>query len=309
MQLQFQHSESLQEKQKTLSTSSKNHGAIDMATHHFYQISTISSQHPQSPDAPHIYRQLSGLTGTTTFTVQDSFLGTTITLQQEPHTISFTIFNLYSPGRPEPLVALLPLLSIPTNFMIMGDLNAHHPWWQDPLPHTARTSPASHTIIHWLEHNNFHLQNEPAIPTHHPRNRSSPSTINLCLTCGDTTRCTLPLAIKDNTTSDHSSLTATLLLPYTSPPPKPYRCWNKADWNSFNSHIQSVRIDLSELQGPEVTLRVISNITLLIHQATEIAVPYKDPRKSTTAHAHLPHQLGHGIQHGPEACISLRPEH
>jgi len=104
----------------------------------------------------------------------------------------------------------------------MGDLNAYHPWWQDPLPHTAGTSPTSHAIAQWLEHNNFHLQYKPAIPTHHPRNGSNPSTIDLCLTHGDTTRSTLTLAIDDDTTSDHSSLTLTLLLPYTTPPPKPY---------------------------------------------------------------------------------------
>jgi len=144
------------------------------------------------------------------------------------------------------------------------------------------TFPTSHAIVHWLEHNNFHLQNEPAIPTHHPRNGSSPSTIDIYLTCGDITRCTLSLAIEDDNTSDYSSLTVTLLLPYAAPPPKPYRCWNKVDLNSFNSHIQSTRMDLIDLQGPEAILRTISNITLLIQQATETAVPYNNPRKTET---------------------------
>jgi len=39
-------------------------------------------------------------------------------------------------------------------------------------------------------------------------------------------------------------------------------------------------MDLSDLQGPEPTLRAISNITLLIHQATEATVPYKCHRKA-----------------------------
>ena len=193
-------------------------------------------------------RQLPGLSATTTFTARNSFLGTTITLQQEQHTTSFTIFNLYSPGRPEPLAALLPSLNIPANCPIMGDLNAYHLWWQGPLPHAARTSPTSYAIAHWLEHNNFHLQNKPAIPTHHPRtHRSNPSTIDLYLTHRDTTRSALSLAIDDDTTSDHSSLTLTLSLPYTTPPPKPYLCWAKADWNSFGSHIQATGMDLSDL--------------------------------------------------------------
>jgi len=194
---------------------------------------------PTKPRYATYVHQLPGLTATTTFTVQDSFLGTTITLQQEQHTTSFTIFNLYSPGRPELLAALLPSRSIPANCMIMGNLNAHHPWWQGPLRHTACTSPTSHAIAQWLEHKNFHLQNEPAIAIHHPWNGSSSSTINLYLTRGDTTRHSLSLAIEDDTTSAYSSLTATLSVPYSAPTPKPYRCWNKATWNSFNSHIQS----------------------------------------------------------------------
>jgi len=39
-------------------------------------------------------------------------------------------------------------------------------------------------------------------------------------------------------------------------------------------------MDLSDLQGPEATLRAISNTTLLIHQATEATVPYKSQRKA-----------------------------
>jgi len=39
-------------------------------------------------------------------------------------------------------------------------------------------------------------------------------------------------------------------------------------------------MDLSDLQGPEAMLRAISNITLLIHQVAETAIPYKNPRKT-----------------------------
>jgi len=39
-------------------------------------------------------------------------------------------------------------------------------------------------------------------------------------------------------------------------------------------------MDLSQLQGPEDTLRAITNIMELIHQAVDAAVPFKRPRKS-----------------------------
>jgi len=121
--------------------------------------------------------QTPGLTGTTVFTAQDSFLGTMITTPHNQKT--FTLFSFYSPGWAETLATILPTLKLPNDCLLMGDLNAHHPWWKGLLPQSARVSRASHTIANWLEDNHFHLQNEPAIPTHHPWNGGHP----LPLTC------------------------------------------------------------------------------------------------------------------------------
>jgi len=156
-------------------------------------------------------RQTPGLTGTTVFTAQDSFLGTMITTPHNQKT--FTLFNFYSPGWAEPLATILPTLKLPNDCLLMGDLNANHPWWQGPLPQSARVSRASHTIANWLEDNNFHLQNEPAIPTHHPWNGGHPSTIDLCLSRGSVTQSFLAQAVNHDTTSDHSAVTVTLSLP------------------------------------------------------------------------------------------------
>jgi len=142
---------------------------------------------PINPKCVTYIRQIPGLTASRFFTSKDSFLATTITSSWNGQTNTFTLFNLYSPGRPEPVAALLPALTLPADCLLIGDLNAHHPWWQGPLPRTTRTSPASLTIANWLEENSFHLQNEPAIPTHYPRNGGSASTIDLCLSRGATT--------------------------------------------------------------------------------------------------------------------------
>ena len=152
-----------------------------------------------------------------TFTAQDSFLGTKITSTQNSKTTTFTLFNFYSPGRAEPIAKLLPTIPVPKECILMGDLNAHHVWWQGPLSHTAHTSPASHTLAEWLESNHFQLHNVPGLPTHHPRNASTPSTIDLCLSCGDITSSILSLATNHDTTSDHSSITLTLAPPSAAP--------------------------------------------------------------------------------------------
>jgi len=82
-----------------------------------------------------------GLSTTTVFTAQDSFLGTAITSSYNQKT--FTIFNFYSPGQAEPLAAILPTLKLPNDCLLMGDFNAHHPWWQGPLLLSARISRGS----------------------------------------------------------------------------------------------------------------------------------------------------------------------
>jgi len=193
---------------------------------------------------------------------------------------SFTLFNFYSPGRAEPLAAILPTFKLPNDCLLMGDLNAHHPWWQGTLPSTARISRGSQTIANWLEDNNYHLQNEPAIPTHHPRNGGCHSTIDLCFSRESTTQSILTLAVDHNTTSDHSAISVALPLPTGTTPVAHRWCWRRANWETFDFRIQSAKMDLSQLHGMDDTLRAVTNITQLIHQAVDEAVPVKTLRKT-----------------------------
>jgi len=57
------------------------------------------------------------------------------------------------------------------------------------------------------------------------------------------------------------------------------RNWHKADWGTFNNYIQSTGLDLTNLQGEADTLRAVSNITTIIHKATDIAVPISTSRR------------------------------
>ena len=237
---------------------------------------------PTQPKCATYVRRVPGLTATTTFALGPSFLGTTVTSTFQTNSTTFTLFNLYSPGRPEPLASIIKNIPLPKSCILLGDFNAHHVWWQGTLPQSARTSAATHSIVDWLETNNFHLHNKPGIPTHHPRNGGIPSTIDLCFSCGSITQSILALAIDHDTTSDHSSITISLSLPSSpSPntPPLQRRAWHRADWNAFASHIQSANMDLTNLSGKEDTLRAISNITGLIHSATDIAVPFRGSGK------------------------------
>jgi len=161
----------------------------------------------------------------------------------------------------------------------MGDLNAHHTWWQGPLPPTAQTSAATLSLAEWLESNNFQLHNEPGLPTHHPRNGSTPSTIDLCLSHGDITNSIISLATNHDTTSDHSSITVTLALPSALPTATVQHNWGKAKWQTFEEDICSTVIDLSNLQGKEDTLPAITNVTTILHDAINAAAPLGHSRK------------------------------
>ena len=172
---------------------------------------------PLKPKYVKYVRRIPGLTTTTTFTSQDTFLGTTITSTQNSKTTTFTLFNFYSPGRAETIARLLPTIPVPKECILMEDLNAHHLWWQGPLPQTACTLKASHSLAEWLESNNFQPHNEPGLLTHHPRNGTTPSMIDLCLSQRDISASILSLATNHNTTSDHSSITVRLALPSSRP--------------------------------------------------------------------------------------------
>jgi ribonuclease HI len=234
---------------------------------------------PLKPKCVTYVRRTPGLTATTIFTAQDSFLGTTITSTQNSKTTTFTLLNFYSPGRAEPIARLLPTIPVPKECILMGDLNAHHVWWQGPLPQTARTSPASHSLAEWLESNNFQLHNVPGLPTHHPRNGSTPSTIDLCLSRGNISASILSLATDHDTTSDHSSITVTLALPSAISPAPIRRNWHKANWETFSKYVQSTGLDLSNLQGKEDTLRAVTNVTTILNDAIDAAVPSGVSRK------------------------------
>jgi len=113
----------------------------------------------------------------------------------------------------------------------------------------------------------------------YPSNGGTPSTIDLCLSRGDITTSILSLAVNQDTTSDHSSITVMLSLPSSTPTDSVRRNWNKANWETFSEHIHSTGIDLTNLQGKEDTLQAVTNVTTILHLAINVAVPAGTPRK------------------------------
>jgi hypothetical protein len=187
---------------------------------------------PERPLCATYVRRLPGVQADIIFTHSNSFLGTRISFPASP---AFTIYNFYSAGRPHAIANLLPQFGPKFPAIIMGDLNAHHPWWgstttlDDNQIRSFRAETDS--IVDWMESHSFFLHNKPGTLTHFPRNGTSPSVIDLCFSAGNITKDILAYEINPNSTSDHAI--CTLYINHTPPTSPPKRAWHRADWKLF----------------------------------------------------------------------------
>jgi hypothetical protein len=112
-------------------------------------------------------RHLPGIQSDITFMYSNSFLGTLISFPNSP---SLTIYNFYSPSRPNVIANRLPTFQPSLPAIVMGDRNAHDPWWgsseglDDPLIRIHRTY--TNIIMDWMDNNNFRLHNKPGYLMH-----------------------------------------------------------------------------------------------------------------------------------------------
>ncbi|RPA72149.1 hypothetical protein BJ508DRAFT_335342 [Ascobolus immersus RN42] len=79
---------------------------------------------------------------------------------------SILLFNIYKVRYPDTqqytMERLFTDYSFPTtNTILVGDMNAHHPWWNGRIEIEKHTS----TLVSKMEAGHFHLLNEPEAPT------------------------------------------------------------------------------------------------------------------------------------------------
>jgi hypothetical protein len=213
------------------------------------------------------------------FTEGDSFLEMVLTVGET----SFSLLNFYSPGHPKHIAQLLTTRfpTPPESCILLGDLNAHHPWWsaERDLDSAARrkSSRESNVLAAWLEQHHFTLHNEPGIPTHFPDrigdSKAVPSVIDLALSRGAIRDRVTSWAIDEAPPSDHRTIA--LYLDVGTPAaaaPIQYRDWRSADWRLFDDHIRGLDLDNLEPSG------AISAISRGISDAVDAAVPLRTRR-------------------------------
>jgi hypothetical protein len=146
------------------------------------------------------------------FTEGDPFLEMVITVGET----SFSLLNFYSPGHPKHIAQLLTTRfpTPPESCILLGDLNAHHPWWSAERDLDSATrrkaSRDSNVLTTWLEEHRFTLHNEPGIPTYFPDrigdSKAMPSVIDLALSRGAVQDRITSWAIDEAPSSDHRTI-------------------------------------------------------------------------------------------------------
>ena len=229
----------------------------------------------------------------TTFSHSDSYIGLYISIA---NLHPFTLYNFYSPGRPHSFAQLITrhnFTPAPSS-ILMGDFNAHHPWWSS---HTFKvfshrsiqtgnilTHP-SIIIADWLHHHGFILHNKPGIPTFFHRSQNSSSVIDLSLSSGIISQKVISWGLDQNTTSDHSLCWLQLdISPPSISQSKPN--WYKADWTQLRTMISEAT---DHITSPPIDLAIdyhhaLDNVNCLL-QAIKNAVTTCVPLKTCTHHS------------------------
>jgi hypothetical protein len=94
---------------------------------------------------------------------------------------SFYLLNIYNERDPRTKIYTIPRsltpLPLPCRCMITGDLNAHHPLWNSHVRRPARAD----ELVELIEDHQWQLVNVPDVPTHHYRNGTGSSVLDLTL--------------------------------------------------------------------------------------------------------------------------------
>jgi hypothetical protein len=102
------------------------------------------------------------------------------------------------------------------------------------------------------------------------------SIIDLCFSAGNITNNILAHEIRPESTSDHAI--CTIYFNLTPPKATPKCGWHRANWPLFQKTITESGLDPSNITSAEEALRAVTNITTIINNATDAAVPWVKPR-------------------------------
>ena len=134
-------------------------------------------------------------------------------------------------------------IPLPEKAIIVGDFNAHHPWWNS----NVQTPKRAESIINWTDTYNLQLLNEEDTPTYHYRNGTGTSILDLTFATPSSTESITSWAVDDEATtgSDHevirfdfniSPIQDTVIHPISQ-----QFNFRKADWTLFHTTLLNLQ--------------------------------------------------------------------
>jgi ribonuclease HI len=148
----------------------------------------------------------------------------------------------------------------------VGDLNAHHSWWDPSVSSSVRAS----SLIAWTERNEMSLLNTPGEGTFWRPQMERMSTLDLAFVSTHLLNRIHNWKIHEQTGSDHLPISFTLrLTQLSSPNPMIQERWktSKADWAKFSSHLQN------NPTGESPCLTSSANMTQSLHLLSSSTPP------------------------------------
>ncbi len=150
--------------------------------------------------------------------------------------------------------------------LLSGDLNLHHPLWGSTQ--TQGRCGASNALADTLEESNMVVLNTGE-PTHINGGR-----LDLTIVTTDIAAKSA-WTVSDQIASDHYATCTTINLAKIDPPPHtPRRCYHKADWKSFQRHLEEW---YHEFEAPEDLDEMEKEITEAINIAADLTIPLSKP--------------------------------
>ncbi|RAL66698.1 hypothetical protein DID88_006378 [Monilinia fructigena] len=157
-------------------------------------------------------------------------------------------------------------ISITQETILLGDFNAHHPWW-DPF---SKKSGNADQLAEWFEDQNLTLLNEPGISTFYRTNLLNPSVLDLTLASEGISPQIHNWQTLSDTGSDHAGILFELKgkeAPTTPNDESTARYNTKlANWEKFESILKS-----ESLYSPILSTLDLSDIDHVIKEGTVLA--------------------------------------
>ena len=187
---------------------------------------------------------------------------------------TFTILNVYN----QPLFHynfnnLKRIInSLPKPILLMGDLNAHNPMWDESC---TNADEAGKKIEDMIDELNMICLNEESTPTYISYTNGASTSVDLTICSSNIEHAFDWNVLEDSYTSDHFPILITCLQPPQEPPHQRYNT-EKANWTQYKSNIASNLQEYNENLNINETYEILQRCII---NAADLSIPKTSSKK------------------------------